>query len=491
MLRALNINNKYIVDSDLIKKISNFLYSDYYFLTIISFVVLMWGLGLIAPNPCLVIGISVILIAITFILIIQRDILPIIPLIFMVMCTITTTKMPSYIWIDGVLGGFIALAVIFHVVYYGLEEFKFGKMFFPMFLFLIASLLGGVGSKLPQSVRGNLLGTLLLALAPIFIYLMAVNYIDREKEVAKYIAKSAVAFGVCLVLELGMYYLFKPESLYNVYGVPHLGFGISNTIATYFLITIPMCFYMYVKEDSRIKGYIYLLFGIAQFVSIFLTTSRGGALFGTLEFVIMSIVTIVVVDKKKRIEYFIFAGVMLVLAGAMFGLLFDRIKAFLKMMFSDGMNDSGRFELYREAIACFFERPIFGVGLGYQGKMTKLINTVGVYMFHNTILQYVACLGLVGLCAYAYLYFARLEILFETTNKYSLFMLMMFIGFEGYSLLNTGTVDGFPDGLIVMLLYAAQEIDTKQNESKIYSVLLNKLKRNGSKLDKKQVAFGG
>ena len=136
------------------------------------------------------------------------------------------------------------------------------------------------------------------------------------------------------------------------------------------------------------------------------------------------------------------------------------------------MNDSGRFELYREALACFFEYPIFGVGLGYIGKRAiGAFNTLGIYMFHNTVLQYVASLGIVGLTAYAYYYFAKIEILFERWNIYSLYIIMALIGFEGYSLLNTGTVQGYPTSIILVMLIMCQEMDTQQPESKVYNKL--------------------
>ena len=245
-------------------------------------------------------------------------------------------------------------------------------------------------------------------------------------------------------------------------------------------------FYLFVKETRRL-GYIYLLIGLMQFVTIILTTSRGGALFGVLELVITVLVTIIVLDKKRRKEYLVFAVIVLAIAGAGFGLLYNKIISFIKYIFADGMNDSGRFELYREAIACFFEYPIFGVGYGYAGSWHAMTNFMGVYMFHDTILQFVACLGIVGFTAFAYFYFARMEILFEVKTEYSLFMLMVFIGFEGYSLLDPGTIEGYPACVIMMILYTAHEIDTKQVESRIYRKLINRLKERHALIKKKEV----
>ncbi|MBE5763136.1 MAG: O-antigen ligase family protein [Clostridiales bacterium] len=487
MLRAININNKYISESDFIKKVSNFLYSDYYFLSLIILTTIMWGLGQVASGSMIVISLTIMLLLIAFVVVIQRDIMPVYPLIFFTMFALSSPKLPPYMWVVAIPAGLLVIAALFHIVYYKIEEFKFGKLFFPMVLFFIAILLGGIGSRFPVNPLGTWLGGVLLVIAPLFVYFITMNYVENNGNLRTYVAKTTLYFGLTMTIHLFIYYIFKPETLLALADVPHLGYGISNTVATYFLITAPMGFYLYTQTKSKL-AYAYLFMGLIEFGSIVLTTSRGGTLFGALEFVVTAIVTIFVVDKQKRKEYFIFAGIMLVLAGVLFGAMYRKILGFISHVFSDGMQDSGRFELYREAIARFFEHPIFGVGLGYIGKMDTVFNTVGIYMFHNTLLQYAADLGLVGLCALAYLYFARLEILFEKWDLYSVFMLMAFIGFEGYSLLNTGTVQGYPTAILITVLYVAHEKDTEQVESKVYATLINKLKEKSKLLVKKQEA---
>ena len=274
--------NKYLFNNEKLQKFSNFLYSDYYFLSIVLFVVLMWGLGLIASGPCIIIGISVLLLCIAGILVIQKDVMPIVPIIIMTMCVMSLDSVPSYIWIGAFFAGIVVIAAIFHIIYYGIGEFKFGKMFFPMFLFFIVSLLGGLGSRLPNNIMGGVNGALLIVLAPLFVYLVLLNGIDTDKSVSEYIAKTLMYFGLIMAIEMGLFYIVRPEFLYEIEGVPHLGFAVSNSVATYLLITIPMSFYLYVKTDKKI-GYFYLLAGLVEFISIILTTSRGGTIFGIIE----------------------------------------------------------------------------------------------------------------------------------------------------------------------------------------------------------------
>jgi len=439
----------------------------------------MWGLGQIAAGPMAVIGISIMLLLIAAVVVIQRDIMPVVPLALFTMCLMPNPNLPSYIWVVAIPAVCIVFAALFHMYYYKIDDFKFGKLFFPMVLFLIAILLGGIGSKLPSRPKGMLLGALLIVIAPLFVYMMAINYVDVDKKPATYIAKTMLYWGFLMCIELGIFYVFDIEILRALggYNVPHLGWGISNTIATFFLITFPMCFYLFTQIKGKLS-YMYLLIGNIEFGAIIATTSRGALLFGAVEFIFTIIVTAFVVDRKKRIGYLIFAAVILVICAIVLAISHERIFTFFRYIFQDNLNDSGRFELYREALACFFEYPIFGVGLGYLGKATNLIDTIGIYMFHDTILQYGACLGVVGILAIAYLYFARLEIVFENWSNYSLYILMAFIGFEGYSLLNTGTMQGYPTAIVLIMVYGAYEIETKQQESIVYKKILEKIKIN-------------
>ena len=170
---------------------------------------------------------------------------------------LSSPSLPSYIWVVAIPGVIVAFAAAFHIYYYKLEEFKFGKLFFPMVLFFITMLLGGIGSRFPQNTKGILMGALIIGIVPLFVYSITMNYRDDEKSIREYIAKTALYFGLAMVIHLAIYYIFKPESLRALANVPHLGYGISNTIATYFLITGPMGFYLYANTNSKKDMHIY------------------------------------------------------------------------------------------------------------------------------------------------------------------------------------------------------------------------------------------
>ena len=477
MFNAININNKYLFNAYSTSKISKFLYSDFYYLSVVLFFVVFWALGYTQGPIFMFIGLACILLFIAAILILQKDVLPVIPPLFMAMCIICAPNMPSYMWAIAIFAGILALAVVFHLFYYRNAEYRVGKLFLPQILLIVVILLGGIGSRFETTQSGKLMAFVLIGMCPLFVSFMMMNYVDTERDILAYFAKIALYFGVLITIELALYYIIKLDYIKtNIYNVPHLGWGISNTVATFFLITFPFGFYLFVNEEKRILSYIYLLLGVVEYLAIFPTTSRGALIFGSIEFLIVVVVTAFLAKGKKRKQYYIFAAIMIGLFAIAFGAFYQKLIKALKIIFNDGMQDSGRFQLYREALACFFEYPIFGVGFGYAGSWKQLIDTMGIYQFHDTILQMLACIGIIGLLAYLYYYYVKLEIIFEKPTNYSLYLLIAYIGYEGYSLINTGTIQGFPTITFVVALTVAQEIATKQNEPLIYGQLINRLK---------------
>ena len=117
-----------------------------------------------------------------------------------------------------------------------------------------------------------------------------------------------------------------------------------------------------------------------------------------------------------------------------------------------GIDSSERIELYKEAWTLFKEHPIFGVGKGYVGSIIEP-NAMNVYWFHSTIMQVLACMGIVGLVAYIYYYWVRLKILFEHINhSFNLFILAVWVGFEGYSLINPNTFMAYPFMMLIIVM---------------------------------------
>lgn len=221
-----------------------------------------------------------------------------------------------------------------------------------------------------------------------------------------------------------------------------------------------MCLYLATRYKHT--GWIYILIGIAQYACLIMTFSRGGILFGAIGGVVGLILLIVKAPSKKRM--LITIGVI-VLAIAVFAVIFrDKISDMLESLMSRGTGLSGRDKLYEEAWELFLEHPILGVGMGYVGTGPSSLTTMQMYLFHSTFYQVVACMGIVGLACYLYYYGARLFILFRgIKHKFNLFILVAWIGFEGYSMVDTGTMVPFPNMMLVIVTMLLLEILPRDN----------------------------
>ena len=470
------VNNKYLIDNSVIEKISKFFYTDYFYLAVIAVIVTCWA------TYQTILGFALIILLSAFILVIQRDVQPVLTLV--IMATAVMSKIPSNIFAACFLLIPIVIAVPFHIYYYKLENFSIGKCFLAFTLLLIAFLISGIGSRLESSGFGRWVGTFLIVLVPFGFYLITINFASNRENSAENLAKSFVYFGLLIVLEILIYYVFdvKPKDA----GVIHLGWAISNSVALVLLLVYPFGFYLYLKTEGY-KSYIYLALALIEYIGILATTSRGATIFGSIELVATVIGTLILAKGKKKKEY-LYITLALILCGIFVAIVGRSylIKIY-NVIFEDGLRDSGRFELYREAISCFFEYPIVGVGIDYVGNTAKLNNASGIYMFHDTILQIVACLGGVGLLAYLYYYFIRFEILLEKWDLFNYYIFMICIGFEGYSLLDTGTIEGVPCGIMVAVVIAVAEINTNQDQLMAYNKLrkqIKKIKLNKTKTQK-------
>ena len=462
------LNQGYIVENKWIQKISNFLYTDYYFLALISLIFICW-----VTNAFLV-GLAIIVLLACAILIIQRDVTPIIPILLMAVAVISQPKVPDNLGVIIVCYLTpVLLSIGFHFYWYRVAEFKFGKMSFSMILVFIACLLGGVGSRLPKDGSKTIIAAFLIGMVPLIFYLLIINLskMPEEKNILEYIAKALVFFGVLVTIQMGAFYIKNWDAMFATHStmIPHLGWGISNTIANLILIVIPFGFYLFCSTNNW-KQYVYVVLSTIILGCICATTSRGGTIFAFLEFGICIIITLIRSDKKKRIQ-FLYVGIgfaVLMILAIIFGL--NKLKTAWNLIFHDGMADSGRLELYREAIGCFFEFPVFGTGLTYRGTFDMYDDT-GMYMFHNVILQIAGSMGFVGIVCFVYYYFRLFQTVFEEMNFFGYMVIAMLIGFYGYNMLNTGGTTGYPHLAYVAVVIAAYEIYTKQEQSLIYNRL--------------------
>ena len=333
------------------------------------------------------------------------------------------------------------------------KPFTLGRFFFPYLGVTVALFLGGVGTISTEAYVSSLTSIALLGPGMLLGYWLLANFIKRDSghNIGRTIAKLLAYFGLFVALEMIVRIVQAdlPLAMWEK-GRWSLGWaGNRNVIAYMFHFTAPMCLYLF--TCYRKTGWAYLLLGVLQYACLFLTYSRGGILAGFAG-LLVGVIFMIIKAPDKRVA--LVSLIAILTAFTVVGMCFlDEFSTVFINLLDRGFDSSGRFDLYREAWAVFKDNLIVGAGMGYQGKVISLNPILSSYWFHSTVFQVLACMGIVGIVMYLFYYVTRIGFVFKHFRSgYAMFVLVAWIGFEGYSLIDPGTMIPFPQQFFSMLV---------------------------------------
>ena len=424
------------------EKFRKFAYTDLYLFAFAAIVVIGWTAESAEFGFVALIGLACIA------LVTLDDILPLTAPLFYAMCMIFTDQVAdfAYMWPAMIP---LAVAIVIFIVRNAKKMHRPGVMTLPQLAVSVALLLGGVGVCTTEEYMRGLPNVLVLGVAGLGIYLLVYCFQGRDdkRDVGLYFSKMLMWLGFAVLFEIAVWYIradVPPAEWGQQYR--NFGWGIENNAATILSLSAPMCFYLATRYRN---GGIYALCGVAQYVGIILTYSRGCILMAVFTGPVCAIIALIkAVDKKRML--IAYAVVIAAMAAAV-AVLFDQISAAINSLLDQGFGVSNRDLLYREAWELFTKHPFLGVGLGYVGENFD-INTMQFYWFHSTLFQVLASMGIVGVAAYAFYYVVRFkQVLAKLSNPFNLFVLVAWLGFEAYSMMDTGTFVGFPTMALVLV----------------------------------------
>ncbi len=349
---------------------------------------------------------------------------------------------------------FIVPAIVCRLILFP-PKFKIGRLFAPTLAVAIAMTLGGLFSiKIADYFSmPSLYYTLGLGVGMLAVYMFLESDISRKnKDIATLFAKMMVGVGIMgIAMIINNYARYGDEinnRFYMFVGRLQWGNNLSNNL----LLSMPFAFYLATKERFSL---LYFVIGVAEYVALVLSLSRGGMIFGSIMFPFVLGATFVVA-KKKRLLFLIALVAMLAIFYFSFVKwmtpLVDGLKDFVAIS-----GDESRVNLYKLAWENFLRYPIFGTGLGYNGGAFYHPQPMAMYWYHSTIFQIVGSLGAVGLVAYGFQTFVRAKTLFLVRSKFNLFTALAIIGFAGYSMVNVGYFVPLP--FVAMTIYMFVVVD--------------------------------
>ena len=175
--------------------------------------------------------------------------------------------------------------------------------------------------------------------------------------------------------------------------------------------------------------------------------SRNALVFSTLAYAACVLICCFVGKYKKVFRIITLVGIALVAVFAV--LLCDKLQGLLADYFERGFSDNGRYALWRQAFDNFLASPMFGRGFCGFDVDTAVFGPLPKQA-HNTVIQLLSSMGLVGLFSYGYYRIMSLKPFFKRPS-----LMKSFFGISILVLLAESLLDNFIFNVYPMLYYAA------------------------------------
>ena len=381
----------------------------------------------------------------------------------------------GYVW----LGIPVVLCLLFHFIFYRVK-IKVGKCFWAILAASVATTTGGIGF-LPIENFFSLVGFYYIfgiGFGMLIVYVLLSTYIKAydDYRLSDRLTDIMIISGLYGVFMIASYYLMNIDTVLAIQGIIYMQWR--NNLSTFFMFILPFAYY------KASKNPYFSLLGILFFGCILLTGSRGGLVFGGIEF-FMCIALLLSFDKRHRLPYIaIIIGILLAIFFffqdfySFFGHTFDRLIFGLR-----GNEKEIRHGLFARAFYDFRSNPIFGTGLTYFGNRDIFHNAkFALCWYHCEPLQILASFGIVGVVAYIYQALTRLYILMKRKTYFNIAVTVSYIGIEMMSLVNPGVFCPVPYLFLVTFFIVLVEKSNEKEENSVVEVFKKK-KKNKKKKD--------
>lgn len=401
------------------------------------------------------IGVALFILIVSFILVVSDDLLAT-TLPFLLISETLIKCYGSYAYFIKIVWVAVPLvaALIFHFVHYR-QPIKTGKLFTPIVMVSLAVTLGGLGFISAKEffslvsfyyVFGLGFGMLL-----IYIMLNSCLRTPREYSLKGKFTNIMIYMGLFAVFMLLEYYIENASQAIMYKSILYIQWR--NNISTFLMFAMPFAAFKAVKKPS------YIFLSLIFYVSILLTGSRGGMLFGFIE-LMMSLSILINIDKRHRWTFIaIGGGIVFAIALFMqdffgfFGATFDRLIGGLS-----GDDKEVRLQLFQRAFQDFYDHPVFGTGLAYMGNRDVHPSAeFALCWYHCEPLQIMASLGLVGVAAYSVQFISRIILFIKKRTVFNVTVLVAYLGIEMMSLVNPGIFCPVPYLFLVTMFLSIVE----------------------------------
>ncbi|MDE6060481.1 MAG: O-antigen ligase family protein [Clostridia bacterium] len=324
--------------------------------------------------------------------------------------------------------------------------------------------LGGVGSPYEHPLAVLAAFALVLVMAVGYTFLYVTNYDDEEKgKLPEYMLKVLFVSGIVIALEMVVYFAKMDSFDMLVDAIKNksvnMGWAGANNVAPVLAMSIPASLYFCIKKSKLTP--VYVLVALAEFALVLTTGCRGAILFTTIA--LPAMLFYVMAKTENKIAFGVTVSVAFAAAVVLVGLFGEELSKLITTVLSKGLNNNGRFPLFKEAFEAFKKWPVFGAGWDYRlGEMAN--DSYTPYWYHCTIVQIMANMGLVGLITFAAFYFWRYRSMLVLRKNTAVLALLFAVGiFDASGMVD---VNFFGPTFFVILLCASLAVDLNLPENK-------------------------
>ncbi|MBR5528997.1 MAG: O-antigen ligase family protein [Oscillospiraceae bacterium] len=314
------------------------------------------------------------------------------------------------------------------------------KMLPGLLILGIAYVMGGLLSPAyPDTWKKSVIFALLqfAALAvPYFLFTGAVDWKKAPKEYFPWIGFGIG--GMLLALLLKTY--IAHDVIRNgaiVRDMIFAGWGMYNNIGCMLAMGIPFAFYLASRYQ---KGWIGSVVGSLFLVGVFFTCSRGSILVGTAAYLLCIMLMTHSAKNKKSNTVVIFVFVSAITLALL--LFYQPLIEMFRDVLERGLDPNNRNFIYEAGWKQFLQSPVFGGSfypLDYAPYDFAKLENFSSFIpprWHNTVIQLLACTGIVGLGAYIYHRYETVRLFLEDRTREKAFIACSFAVLLGCSLVD-------------------------------------------------------
>ncbi len=336
-----------------------------------------------------------------------------------------------------------AVSILLGYVIYRLvkdrKTIKRGKFFVGLLFSFVAFLLSGIIGRFNFMRTATIFG---FCLAITIFYFISVNYTKNLKE---YFQKLFVVGAIIVGVQI------TRTNLLNELAVFFSAIGL-NTAVLFVTLGIIACFTL--AFESK---YDYLYFALVLVLTVFVVFSRCRV--GMLLTAIVDVVFTIMLFLKSKNKGIIVS--IFLLAGLIFGLVMafsEPVKDSIIRALTGKKGLSGRDTLWMFCLERFSEHPIFGYGFFYDDVIPSLRGDFKLILAHNTYLQWLCCMGIVGTLIMIVFYANKYSLLCKGFSRERIFVFASVIMVELSGMMDqAATMDPFLPILVILLVSCVEQ----------------------------------